>query len=97
MSLRFHFSSLSTLSLLAASRLHSMKTWVANAKQFYRDVRTETSRVTWPDRREVAGTTVVVIIVIFVLGFYLFVADELTLRAIGWIMRHFGATRPGPS
>jgi preprotein translocase subunit SecE len=77
--------------------MHSIKTWLQNAKQFYRDVRTEMNKVTWPDRREVAGTTVVVIIVIFVLGIYLFIVDELSLRAIGWIMRHFGATRQGPS
>jgi preprotein translocase subunit SecE len=42
--------------------------WLQNAKQFYREVRNEMRQVTWPDRREVAGTTVVVIIVIFVLG-----------------------------
>jgi preprotein translocase subunit SecE len=73
--------------------MHCTKTWVANAKQFYREVRIEMSKVTWPDRREVAGTTVVVIIVTFVLGIYLFIADELSLRAIGWIMRRLGATR----
>jgi preprotein translocase SecE subunit len=50
-------------------------------------------QVTWPDRREVIGTTIVVVIVVLVLGIYLFIVDELSLRAIGWIMRRFGATR----
>jgi preprotein translocase SecE subunit len=97
MSLRFPLHFLSTLSVLAATPKHFLKTWVQNAKQFYRDVRTEMYQVTWPDRREVEGTTVVVIIFIFVVGIYLFIVDELSLRAIGWIMRYFGATRPGPS
>jgi preprotein translocase subunit SecE len=94
MSLRFHFRFLSLLPFfLAASPVQTIKTWVQNAKQFYREVRTEMKKVTWPDRREVAGTTVVVITVIFVLGIYLFIADELSLRAIGWVMRYFGAAR----
>jgi preprotein translocase subunit SecE len=78
-SLRFYFDSL--------------KTRVQNAGQFYREVRTEMKKVTWPDRREVAGTTVVVLIFVFVLSIYLFIADQLSLRGIAWIMRYFGATR----
>jgi preprotein translocase SecE subunit len=94
MPLRFHFRFLSLLPLfLAASPMQTIKTWVHNAKQFYREVRTEMNYVTWPDRREVASTTVIVIIVVFVFGIYLFIADELSLRAIGWILRRFGATR----
>jgi preprotein translocase subunit SecE len=94
MSLRFHSHFLSVLPFfLAASPIQTAKAWLQKAKQFYREVRSEMRQVTWPDRREVAGTTVVVIIVVFVLGIYLFIADELSLRAIGWIMRRFGATR----
>lgn len=94
---RFPLYFLSVLSFLATGPMLSIKTWVQNAKQFYRDVTTEMSNVTWPSRREVAGTTVVVIAVVFILGIYLFIVDELSLRAIGWIMRHFGATPQGPS
>jgi preprotein translocase subunit SecE len=94
MSLRLHSHFLSRLPFfLAAGAMQTTKTWLQKAKQFYREVRSEMRQVTWPDRREVAGTTVVVIIVIFVLGIYLFIADELSLRAIGWIMRRFGVTR----
>jgi preprotein translocase subunit SecE len=96
MSLRFPLYFLSTLLFLAAHPVQSIKTRVQQAKQFYRDVRTEMKKVTWPDRREVAGTTVVVIIVVFVLGVYLFIVDELSFRAIAWIMSRFGATRQGP-
>jgi preprotein translocase subunit SecE len=70
----------------------SFKEWVQNAKQFYREVRTEMILVTWPDRREVVGTTVIVLIVVFILGIYLATVDELSRRTVGWVMRYFGAT-----
>ena len=95
MSLRFHFYFLSMLlPFLAASRMQSIKTWVQNGKQFYREVRTEMKIVTWPDRREVAGTTVIVLVVAILSGIYLSIMDEVSRRAIGWIMRYFGVTPP---
>ena len=71
------------------TRFHS---WVQNAKRFYREVRTEMKQVTWPDRREVAGTTVIVLIVVLIVGTYLSIMDELSRRTVGWIMQYFGAT-----
>jgi len=94
MSLRPHFHFVSMLLfLLAASPISSFKEWVQNAKQFYREVRIEMKQITWPDRREVAGTTVIVVIVVLILGIYLSTIDELSRRTVGWIMRYFGATR----
>jgi preprotein translocase SecE subunit len=94
MSLRSYFHVLSLLpSFLALGPMQTIKSRVQNAKQFYREVRTEMMHVTWPDRREVAGTTVIVIVVILVFGIYLSIADELSLRTIAWILKRFGATR----
>ena len=45
------------------------------AKTFLTEVRAEFKKVTWPPRREVTGTTVVVIITVFFFGFYLFGLD----------------------
>jgi preprotein translocase subunit SecE len=72
--------------------LSSFKEWLGNAKQFYREVRIEMQQVTWPDRREVVRTTVIVLIVVFILGIYLATVDELSRRTVGWIMRYFGTT-----
>jgi preprotein translocase subunit SecE len=92
MSLRFVLHFLPTLLfLLAASPVSSFKEWVQNAKQFYREVRIEMKQVTWPDRHEVAGTTVIVLIVVLILSIYLSIMDELSRRTVGWIMRYFGA------
>ena len=48
-------------------------------KQFFSDVRLEMRKVSWPGRREVYGTTVVVIFAVFFFGAYLGLID-LVLR-----------------
>ncbi len=45
------------------------------AKAFLVEVRAEFKKVTWPPRKEVYGTTVVVIITVFFFGFYLYLLD----------------------
>lgn len=82
------------LSFLAASPIQTIKSWVQKARQFYREVLIELQRVTWPDRREVIGTTIIVIIVVIVSGAYLAIMDEISFRTIGWIVTHFGGTPP---
>jgi preprotein translocase subunit SecE len=44
-------------------------------KTFLVEVRGEFKKVTWPPRREVYGTTIVVIITVFFFGFYLYGLD----------------------
>jgi preprotein translocase subunit SecE len=44
-------------------------------KTFLLEVRSEFKKVTWPPRREVYGTTIVVIITVFFFGFYLYGLD----------------------
>lgn len=41
-------------------------------RQFYRDVKLEMKRVTWPARQEVYATTMVTVFVVFFFGFFLF-------------------------
>ena len=49
--------------------------WFGRARRFLTDVRSELSRVTWPTRREVWATTLVVILTSTVFGVYLYVVD----------------------
>ena len=55
--------------------------WFGRARRFLSDVRAELGRVTWPTRREVWATTVVVILVSLLFGVYLYAVD-LALSAI---------------
>ena len=56
--------------------------WYGRARRFLIDVRSELARVTWPTRREVWATTVVVILTSLVFGVYLWIID----LGLSWIM-----------
>jgi preprotein translocase subunit SecE len=45
--------------------------WFGRARRFLTDVRAELGRVTWPTRREVWATTIVVILVSMLFGLFL--------------------------
>jgi preprotein translocase SecE subunit len=48
--------------------------------EFLIETETEMRKVTWPSTREVIGATVVVIVVVIVLGIYLFCIDRLAIQ-----------------
>lgn len=60
-----------------------------NLVNFYGDVKTELRKVTWPGKKEVYGTTVVVIITVFFFGVYLFLVDVILNSAVNSIFRFF--------
>ena len=61
------------------------------ARLFLSEVRNELKRVTWPTRKEVYATTVVVILTSLFFGLYLFVLDYGVNTLIQWIFSRFGA------
>ena len=56
---------------------------------FVTDVRSEMRKVTWPSKKEVYGTTVVVIVTVFFFGFYLFIVDSILQVAVNRIFQAF--------
>ena len=68
-----------------------IKGWWDNGRGFLTEVRNEMRRVTWPSRKEVYATTVVVIITSAFFGLYLFSLDILLNAAVNWIFTTFGA------
>ena len=60
--------------------------WWDRARTFLTEVRNEMKRVTWPTRREVYATTVVVILVSVFFGLYLWVVDLSLSSGIHWIL-----------
>ncbi len=65
--------------------------WWGRARRFLSEVRNELTRVTWPSRREVYATTVVVIVTSILFGIYLWGVDLGINSLIGWIFRRLGA------
>ena len=65
--------------------------WFGRARQFLVEVRAELDRVTWPTRREVSATTVVVILVSLLFGLYLYFVDLVLSALQVWVFDRFGA------
>jgi preprotein translocase subunit SecE len=64
--------------------------WVGRSRSFLSGVRNEMSRVTWPSRREVYATTVVVIFVSILFGLYLWSVDLLLSSIMRSVFQFFG-------
>ena len=58
--------------------------------KFYGDVKSELKKVSWPGRKEVYGTTIIVILTVFFFGAYLFVVDLMLKSAVEWILGGIG-------
>jgi preprotein translocase subunit SecE len=68
----------------------SVTGWWGRSRRFLAEVRNEMSRVTWPTRKEVYATTIVVILTSAFFGLYLFGVDLLLDAAVRGLYRLFG-------
>ena len=68
----------------------AMGTW-SNFTRFLSDVRAEMKKVVTPNRKEVQSTTTVVIVTVFVFGFYFWVTDSIFSRALQAVLHKLGA------
>ena len=64
--------------------------WWARARGFLAEVRGELKRTTFPSRREVRGTTTVVIVTVFVFAIFLYVVDLFLYRLVDLIFNVAG-------
>lgn len=64
-----------------------MWTWYEKSVQFFRDVRSELRKVTFPTRRETIASTAVVLVAVFAISLYLGVVDFALSVAISGILR----------
>ncbi|AYG58853.1 preprotein translocase subunit SecE [Rhizobium calliandrae] len=53
-----------------------------NPLAFLQQVRSETSKITWPSRRETMISTVMVLVMVIFASLFFFAADQL----IGWVL-----------
>jgi preprotein translocase subunit SecE len=63
---------------------------IERLKQFLLEVKLELKKVTWPRRSEVRGTTVVVIVTVFVVGVFLAVVDIVLIELRQLLFKFFG-------
>lgn len=55
--------------------------------QFLKEVRTELKKVSWPAKKEVVGSTVVVIVSVFILSFFLGAIDITLQKLLTFVVR----------
>jgi preprotein translocase subunit SecE len=60
---------------------------IAEARAFFTDVRSELKKVTWPGRKEVYSTTLVVIATSIFFGFYLWGLDLVFSRILSLVLK----------
>ena len=54
-----------------------------NPIQFFRQVKQEVKKVTWPVRTEVTRTTIMVLVLVAIASIFFFFVDQI----LGWIVR----------
>ena len=64
-----------------------MREYVERVTTFLQDVHAETKKVTWPSRKDVIGSTVVVIVAVFIIAGFLGIIDFILSVLIGSLVK----------
>ncbi len=64
--------------------------WLQRTKDYFNELKLEMRRVTWPNRKQVEGTTMVVIFSVFAFAGYFAIVDGALVRAINGLFGYFG-------
>ena len=64
-----------------------MREYVTRMTSFLQDVQAETKKVTWPSRRDVVGSTLVVIVAVFIVAGFLGIIDFVLSLLIGALIK----------
>jgi preprotein translocase subunit SecE len=66
-----------------------VRQWPVGIKNYVQELQMEMRKVTWPTRKQVQATTMVVIVTVFAFAAYFAVVDSLITRAISKIFQVF--------
>jgi len=69
--------------------LETVKEWPAITKNYVGELQLEMKRVTWPNRKQVEGTTAIVIVTVFAFAAYFFVVDKAMFNVVHGIQQAF--------
>jgi preprotein translocase subunit SecE len=65
------------------------KNFLERTKDYFNELKLEMRRVSWPNRKQVEGTTAVVIFSVFAFAGYFVVVDAVLCRGIQGILTYF--------
>ena len=63
--------------------------WFKKFPGFLKEVRLEVKKTTFPNRNEVTNTTMVVVVVVFIFGIYLFLVDKVVYTLLQYLFEVF--------
>ena len=63
--------------------------WVRDTQEYFKELKLEMRRVTWPSRKQVEGTTAVVIVSVFAFAAYFAVVDSLLTKGVKAVLTFF--------
>jgi preprotein translocase subunit SecE len=66
-----------------------VKVWFHDTKDYFNDLKLEMRRVTWPNRKQVEGTTTVVILSVFAFAAYFAVVDSILTKGVKVVLEYF--------
>jgi preprotein translocase subunit SecE len=66
------------------------KNWLHRTRDYVNDLKLEMRRVTWPNRKQVEGTTAVVIFSVFAFAAYFAVVDAVMAKGVNGVLHFFG-------
>jgi len=64
---------------------------IENTRAFLQETRVEMRKVTWPSREDVISTTGVVLATVAFFAIYLYFVEQGAARAVGYLLKRFGA------
>jgi len=56
--------------------------WIESTREYLTDVRAEMRRVTWPSRKQVESTTLIVILSVFAFALYFEIIDKILQNTV---------------
>ena len=59
---------------------------MANIVEFFRETKREVAKVTWPTRKEIVMTTIMIVAMALLAGVFFFIADSVLGYVIGKIL-----------
>jgi preprotein translocase subunit SecE len=71
------------------SPFEKIRRWPVGLKNYVQELQTEMRRVTWPSRKQVQATTLVVVATVFAFAAYFAVIDGIFSRGIGKLIKMF--------
>ena len=67
--------------------MENVRTFVKDTSQFFREVKVELQKVTFPTRQETVSSTVIVLVLTFILGAYLGFSDWALSRIVQMLLQ----------